>query len=102
GHRVAHQPPNEEFEAQVVDALLRRAPRRAAGLEPEVDDAVADGEDGGAQPIMRARDDRVLADGIGKLFKDFVLKRLSRSGSLLRRRGVQYDRALRHVAIRSA
>ena len=88
-HGIAHQPPDEEFEAEVVDALLALPPGAAARFHPAVDDAVADREDGRLQPVVRPRDDRVLPDRIGQLFEDFGLERLSCESARLRRGGVE-------------
>ena len=79
-HGVAHQAADQEFEREVVDALVRGPPGLPGRLHPLVDDAVAHGEDGGVQPVIRPRDDRILADRIGQPLEDFGLRGRRPSG----------------------
>ena len=79
-----------------------------AGLRPVLA-AMASGKDvalatkevlvAAGEPVMRARDDRVLADRIDQPFEDFGLEGLSGFGTGFQRRDVVDDRLLRHIAI---
>ena len=96
-HRVAHQPADEEFEAEVVDALLALPPGAAGRFHPAVDDPVAHRVDGRGQPVVRPRDDRVLADRIGQPLEDFIGQGFSGTGARLGFGGIVDDRLL-HIA----
>ncbi len=98
GHGIAHQPTDQEFEAEVIDALFRRPPGIAARFHPLVDDPVPHSKDRGGKPIGIARDDRVLADRIGQLFQYFVAEGFGISGARLRPGNFVTDWLLRHLA----
>ncbi len=97
-HRVAHEPADQELEAEIVDALVGGPPGFPRTLHPAVHDAVAHRIDRCSQPVVRTRDDRVLADRIGQFFQDLGLDGLDASGAALWRGSIVNDRLLRHVA----
>jgi len=69
--RIAHQAADEEFEREVVNALVAGRIDLAGRFHPLVDDAVTHDEDGGSQPVMRLGDLRILADAVGQALNDF-------------------------------
>ncbi len=72
--RLLEQTADQEFERKIIDALAAGAEGLARRGHPAVDDAVAHGKDGGEQPIVVLRDDRVLADRIGELCHDLAAR----------------------------
>ena len=64
GERVAQQPADQEFEAEIIDALGPLGMGVAGRFHPALDDVVADGQDGRGQPVMRAGGLLVLADAL--------------------------------------
>jgi hypothetical protein len=52
--RIKQQPPDQEFDREIIDALAALALGPLLGLQPTVDHAVADGEHGGQIPIIGA------------------------------------------------
>ena len=80
GHRVVQQPADQEFERKIVDALSAFAIRRARRVEPAVDDAVADRQRGGHEPVMIERAAAILAHHVGELADDGVSHVLRRTG----------------------
>ena len=67
---VEQQPPDQEFERQVIDVLAPVGVAGARGRHPAIDDAVAHRQRGGDEPVPLGCDDRVLAHGIGQLRHD--------------------------------
>ena len=63
---IAQQPPDQEFEAEVIDPLGAGFMRAGGGGEPVVDDIVAQGEHGGIVPVMRLGRAFVLADAVAQ------------------------------------
>ena len=96
--RVAHQPADQELEAEVVDPLLALEVGRAGGVHPVLDGAVAGDQDHRLQPVVRLGDLGVLADAIGQPVDD-----LARRGSPGRRNGDSGREAIggRAVILRS-
>ncbi len=75
-HRVAQQPADQKLKAKVIDALRPGRVRGARRLHPSVDRAVAHHQDRRRQPVVRFRNDGILADRIGELVDNFGLQRL--------------------------
>ncbi|MCY1498344.1 hypothetical protein D9M68_323280 [compost metagenome] len=71
GHGVAHQPADEKFEREIVNALGTGRIGLAGGIHPLVGDAVAGDQDRGRQPVVRLGNLRILADAILQAFEDF-------------------------------
>ena len=80
GHRVVQQAADQEFEREIVDALSALAIRRARRVEPAVDDAVADRQRGGHEPVMIERAAAILAHHVRELGDDGVSHVLRRTG----------------------
>lgn len=53
GHRVAQQPTDEEFEAQVINPLVFRLVRTSGRRNPGIDDIIPQGVNSGVVPIVR-------------------------------------------------
>ena len=70
-HRVTQQAADEEFQRQVIDPLGIGLVGALGRFHPAVDDAVAQRQDGGVEPVMALGHGGVLADRIGKLLEDF-------------------------------
>ena len=112
---VEQEPPDQELQGEVIDALLPALVGGAGRVHPAVDDVVTHGEGRGREPVMVARAVRVLADRIGQLGEDRLLEggdvRLARAGLVgPRSRGagrqgqpllVQHDGVLRNAARRT-
>lgn len=64
--RIAHQPADQEFEAEVIDPLVLFLICAAGRFHPAVDDPVAQGEDGGGEPVVRLGGPFVLADAVAQ------------------------------------
>ncbi len=64
---VGQEPADQELQREVVNPLAALVVHDPGRGEPAVDDAVADGQGGGDEPVVVAGHDRVLADGIGQL-----------------------------------
>jgi hypothetical protein len=107
---IEQQSADQELQGEIVDALLALLVGGAGRVHPAVDDAVAHGEGGSGEPVVRARALDVLAHGIGELVEDRLLKggdlALSRPGAFCRPGGglrlgagasllIQHDRILR-------
>ena len=80
-HRVAHQPADQELEAEVVDPLLALEVGRAGGVHPVFDRPVAGDEDDRLQPVVRLGDLRVLADAVGQPLDDLAGEDLGVGGT---------------------
>ena len=52
GERIAQQPANEKFQAQIIDALGARSVHGAGGCHPLVDHLVAHRQNGRRKPVM--------------------------------------------------
>ena len=50
--RIAQQPANEKFQAQIIDPLGARSVHGAGGCHPPVDHLVAHRQDGRGKPVM--------------------------------------------------
>ena len=70
--RVAHQPADQELEAEVVDPLLALEVGGAGRVHPVLDGAVAGDQDHRLQPVVRLGDLRVLADAVGQPLDDLA------------------------------
>ena len=70
-HRIAQEAADEEFEREVIDPLGAPCVGIARRIHPVIDDPVAHRMDGGGEPIMVARHERVLAHRVSELFQDF-------------------------------
>ena len=66
GCGIAHQPADQEFQAQIIDPAPLFLIGLVGGLDPGVDHPVADREDDGMQPVMRLGCLGILADAIGQ------------------------------------
>ena len=66
GRRIAHQPPDQEFEAEIIDTPPFFLIGFLGRCDPGVDHPVADREDDGVQPVMRLGGGGILADAIGQ------------------------------------
>ncbi len=84
--RIAEQPPDQELERQVIDALFSRAPRGALGLQPAVHDLIAQRQRRGDVPVVLRGALGFLADHQRDLRQhraadlgDVVVRRLGRS-----------------------
>ncbi len=60
--RIAEQPADQEFEREIVDALLSAPSRLALGFEPALHDPVAQRQRRGNEPVVLGRAVRFLAD----------------------------------------
>ncbi len=63
-HRIAQQPPDQEFEAEVIDPLRALGIGAAGAFHPAVDHLVAQGIDGGHVPVVRLGGAFILADAV--------------------------------------
>ena len=68
---VAHQPADEEFQRQIVDALFLLFVGSFCRLDPALDNAVAHDLDRGCQPVVLGSDRGILAEPVGKALQDF-------------------------------
>jgi hypothetical protein len=93
---VAHQPADQELERQVVDPLVAGCVDLLRGFHPLVDDAVADDEDGGGQPVVRLGGLGVLADAVGELFDDFFGENFGVRNTWCWRRQIGFQNVVRH------
>ncbi len=64
---IGQQPADQELQGQVVNPLALLGVDGPCRGEPAVDDAVADGQGGGDEPVVVAGHDGILAHGIGQL-----------------------------------
>jgi hypothetical protein len=71
-HGIAHQAPDQELEAEVVDALRARFVGLARRGHPALDRPVAHDQDRGLQPVVRLRDRWILADAIEQPLDDLA------------------------------
>ena len=71
-HRIAHQPADQELEAEVVDPLVAARIGGARRLHPVLDGAVAGDQHRRLQPVVRLGDLRVLADPVGQPLDDLA------------------------------
>jgi hypothetical protein len=62
--RIAHQPTDQEFEAEVIDPLVALGVSLAGRFHPAIDDLVAQRQHGGGEPVMRLGGAFVLADAV--------------------------------------
>jgi len=67
---IAQQPANQEFEAEVIDPLGPGLMRGGGGIEPAVDDVIAQGKHGGIVPVMRLGRALGLADAVAQRAED--------------------------------
>jgi hypothetical protein len=67
---VAEQPPDEEFEAEIVHLLRAGLVRRAGQVDPAVHDVVPHRHGGGDEPVAVARPEPALAEVVGQLLQD--------------------------------
>ena len=72
--RVEQEPPDQELQGEVIDALLPALVGGAGRVHPAVDDVVAHGEGRRREPVVVARAVRVLAHRIGQLGEDRLLE----------------------------
>jgi hypothetical protein len=94
--RVAQQPPDQELEAEIVDALGLRAvgvPRRR---HPAVDGAVAHDQDRRLEPVVLVGDLGVLADPVGQALDDLAREIVRLGGA---RRRPQRAQCLVHIPV---
>ncbi len=68
--RIAQQPADEEFEAEIIDPLAAIRIGFAGRFHPAVDDLVAQRQDGGGEPVMRLGGALVLADAVAQDIDD--------------------------------
>ena len=84
--RVAHQPTDQELEAEVVDALVALEIGLAGRVHPVLDRPVAGDEDDGLEPVVGLGDVRVLADAVGQPLDDLAGEGLGLGGTRVRSR----------------
>jgi hypothetical protein len=76
GHRIAQQPPDQEFEAEIIDTLGTSRVRRLGRRHPAFDDVVAHRQDRRGQPVVWPRGLRILADAVDERVEDRIGQRL--------------------------
>ena len=72
GCSVAHQPADQEFQAEIINPPPLRLVGFVGGFDPGVDHPVADRQDDGMQPVMGLCGGGILADAIGQPLDDFA------------------------------
>ena len=72
GQRIDEEPPDQEFEAEVIDPLAAGLLRRLDRGQPAFDHLVAHRQRRGDEPVMRGRGRHALADRVPQLVEDQI------------------------------
>jgi hypothetical protein len=71
--RIAHQPPDQELQAEIIDPLAARIIGAPRGIHPGIDDLVAQRQNCGLEPVMRLGRPLVLADAVAQHIDDQIV-----------------------------